>query len=638
MSLVSDGQFGNLDSSSRSAPNENILLDYTTKDMPVDIKELFDLVEYLAFNSGQVVSAIKKLTEFPITTPVFNTKNGKLKEKHEEIAKLVKYKSVALNVGFDYNMYGNSITSVYRPFVRHIKCPNESCGRILVLRDSSFEYHIKEDQFYLKHCPNCGSSGIGEIVDKKDKDPKKINIIRWNLKDIDIEYNEFTGKSYYYYRMPEQRKRLVRNQDIETLCTWPRQLFPMATKDDKFRFLFSDDFVYHMKTPNLCGISKVWGFPPPTPALKSFFYQFALRKANEAVALDYMNHLRVIYPAMSQANNDPLKYINLSTWADEMTSTVRKWRMDRNFIKLSPHPIGYQALGGEGRSLLLTNEIREASYDILMTIGIPRELMEGSSAQNLASPVLLRIVENMMLTYMEQLKDWLNWIDKKVSDWVELEHVPVDFVPFKFIDDIQRKQQLMAWGQGGDAVKISDTTIAEQLDIKLEQEEDKIIEDKIRQYKLQKKIQDKIQELESSLAEKAQRSSQEGQADYNNQQQTIGQADQMAMQLYQIPYEQRKSELLSLQKEDYVMYSIVIQRLEDLHRRNLNSASEQVAKTGSEKSNEVIPLIKASDRITKLASLTREYPKGHFDAPILQGEQEKFAVKMASITVTEGNK
>lgn len=571
----------------RLAPGDNVLLDYTSKDLPTDIKELFNLVEYLAFNSGQVVSAIKKLTEFPITNLSFKTDNKNLRERHEEIAKKGKYKSSALAVGFDYNMYGNSLTSVYKPFIRYLVCPE--CSSRTMLKHADFSYDPVSDIFKIKKC-DCGYTGKVEIEDRKHLDERKINIIRWDLRQIDIEYNEFSGKQIIYYTMSEEDKKKIKKNNIDILSTYPRKILCLAGKDGKHRFRFSDDYVYHMKTPCLSGISKVWGFPPCTPALKSFFYQFMLRKANEAVALDYLNHLRIIYPAMSQADNNPLQYINMSVWADEMSATIRKWRQDRNFVKLSPHPVGYQAIGGEGKALLLTNEIREASYDILLTLGIPRELMEGSNAQNMASPVLLRIVENMMLTYMEQLTDWVNWVSKQVSDWFGIEHVPVEFIPFKFIDDIQRKQLVMQWGQGGEEKKISDSTIAEQLDIDLDDEENKIVEDSIRQYRLQKDISNKINDLETSLAAQAEQQAAQASGasvDYNNQQQTIAQGDEIAMQLVQIPYEQRKSELLALQKEDYVMYSIVIQRMEEINNQMKNSAMN-AAKLGSEKTASVL--------------------------------------------------
>lgn len=596
----------------RSAPTDSLFMDYTSKDMPTNIKELFHMVEYIAYNSGQVVSAMKKLTEFPITKPVFNTDNLALKKRHESIAKNARYKSVSLAVGFDYNMYGNSITSVYKPITRYLICSNKSCSAKNRMRDADFKYLVKEDNFVLNKCSECGQSGRAKIEDHKDLDEKKINIIRWDLKHIDIEYNQFSGKSSYYYNMSEEEKRKIKEQDVDILCTYPRGLLALAGKDNKYRFRFSDDYVFHMKTPCLSGISRVWGFPPPTPALKTFFYQFMLKKANEAVAADYLNHLRVLYPAMSQPDNNPLQYINMNVWADEMSATMKKWRKDKNFVKLSPHPIGYQAVGGEGKALLLTNEIRESSYDILMTLGVPRELMEGSTAANLASPVLLRIVENMMLTYMEQMVEWINWVDKQVSDWFKIEEVPVEFIPFKFIDDIQRKNLLIQWGQGGESKKVSDTTIAEQMDVDMEEEENKIVEDAIRQYKLNKEIEGKINEMETSLSAQAEQEANmaSGAAvDYNNQQQTIAQADQLAQQLVQIPYEQRKSQLLALQKEDFVMYSIVIQRLEEINNQMKNSAASaaKMANVSEKVAQEV-----HGKFMEKVNHLKGEYPKDFF--------------------------
>jgi hypothetical protein len=489
-----------------------------------------------------------------------------------------------------------------------IICP--ACHNKTRLHLANFRYNLKEDSFVLNRCSQCSYSGSAQVEDIKDFNEKKINIIRWDLKQIDVDYNQFTGKNSYYYYMNMDEKRKIKDGNVDIIATYPRALLALAGRDNNFRFKFADDYVFHMKTPNLSGVSRVWGFPPPTPALKSFFYQFMLKKANEAIAYDYLNHLRVIYPAMSQPENNPLQYINMSIWADEMSATLKKWRLDRNFIKLSPHPLGYQTIGGEGRSFLLSNELREASYDILMTLGIPRELMEGSSAASIASPVMLRIVENMMLTYMEQLTEWLNWVDKQVSNWVGIESVDVSYVPFKFIDDIQRKSLLIQWGQSGDKKKVSDTTIAEHLDVDLENEQDKIVEDEIRQYKQQKEISDKIQEIETSLQAQAEQEAAQGQGgpNYNNPQQTIGQADQIAQQLSQMPYEQRKSQLLALQKEDYVMYSVVIQRLEALNQQMRNSAIQGATgttKMGSEKRGEYAPgtfdkFITTDDRLERI--------------------------------------
>ena len=85
----------NYGSDDNYAASQSPLLQYFNKDIPTDIKELFRLIELISFNSGQVVSAVKKLTEFPITKPIFKTDSPDNKKAHEKIADIVKYKSVA---------------------------------------------------------------------------------------------------------------------------------------------------------------------------------------------------------------------------------------------------------------------------------------------------------------------------------------------------------------------------------------------------------------------------------------------------------------------------------------------------------------------------------------------------------------
>jgi hypothetical protein len=60
-----------------------------------------------------------------------------------------------------------------------------------------------------------------------------------------------------------------------------------------------------------------------------------------------------------------------------------------------------------------------------------------------------------------------------------------------------------------------------------------------------------------------------------DQQAVIGQADGIAQQFMQMDPGTRKSQLASLQAEDYVMYSVVIQRLEQLQLDQKNQAYAQ---------------------------------------------------------------
>jgi hypothetical protein len=66
-----------------------------------------------------------------------------------------------------------------------------------------------------------------------------------------------------------------------------------------------------------------------------------------------------------------------------------------------------------------------------------------------------------------------------------------------------------------------------------------------------------------------------------DQQAVIGQADGIAQQFMQMDPSSRKSQLASLQSEDYVMYSVVIQRLEQLQLDQRNQAVAAAQQQGA---------------------------------------------------------
>jgi hypothetical protein len=118
--------------------------------------------------------------------------------------------------------------------------------------------------------------------------------------------------------------------------------------------------------------------------------------------------------------------------------------------------------------------------------------------------------------------------------------------------------------QGG---VISKTSVAETFGIDLLSERDRMREEQLADMRLQKEVSIEQQKLQNSIAEQAKAQAQMGQvpAGLNyDQQMVIAQADQVAYQLSAMDENTRRSQLHSLQTEDYVMYSVVIQRLEQI--------------------------------------------------------------------------
>ena len=144
---------------------------------------------------------------------------------------------------------------------------------------------------------------------------------------------------------------------------------------------------------------------------------------------------------------------------------------DNNYIPILPLPIGQQTIGGDGRALLLSQEIRVWSEHIIAGMGVPTELIFGGLSYS-GSNVSLRMLENMFLGYLSDQLALLRWVIKRTASYLGWSEVGARFKPFKMADDLQRKAYLFQLNQAG---KISDESLCSDADYD-SAKEDKIME------------------------------------------------------------------------------------------------------------------------------------------------------------------
>jgi hypothetical protein len=303
-----------------------------------------------------------------------------------------------------------------------------------------------------------------------------------------------------------------------------------------------------------------------------------LRKANEAIALDHTVPFRVIHPAQSSNVADPVSTISLQEWKDRMKDEMRQWRRDPLHIMFAPIPVGVTQIGGQGRALLTLGEVQEAEKGIVAALGIPMEFLYGGLTQS-GMEATLRLIENQLATHIGDIKDLLQWIDDSCSKFLGWEKIEVDMVPFKMVDDTVKKGmilQLYSMGQQTGTKIISDTTMAELNDIDLVKEEDRIRQETLDSVRRQQELQIDIQKLQNNSKIQSQQQAVSG-TPYN-QQEVIAKADEIVQQLLQMDYGARKSQLHSLQVEDYILYSVVVQRLESA---NTGQQGQMTAEAGA---------------------------------------------------------
>lgn len=539
------------------------LFDFLTAFAPRKLKDLFRLCEYLYFNSSQIYAALQKFCTYPVTDIIYETQNESLKEYYEDLHdKTLKTKRILIRAAVDKFVYGNAFFSMYTPFVRFLKCPK--CASLSNIQQVNYRFRLKKLMFNYA-CAGCktrvdvDSTGV---IDRKITRKDRISVIRWDPKLMDIDYNPITGHSEYYYTIPKEIKERASKGNKHLIDTMPME-FLKAIKDDKI-FKFAEGQIFHMRMDAPAGIEAQWGFPPLASTIKLFFYAAVLRKANEAIALDYVVPLRIVSPKQSSANADPLTTIALSKWSEEMKHSVKKWRRDPLHIMWSPVPAEVTHLGGQARALMTLGEVQAAEDNIIAAMGLPKEFIYGGFSA-MGSGIQLRVLENQLVHQTGDLNDLLQWITDRSAKQLGRGTVVVSLAPFRFIDDVQQKALLLQLNMADPTTGpwLSQRTLGEAFDVDPQDEREWRKQEAIDAARAAMELQNEMQKMQNNLGARARSQAQMGQQPISyDQQAVIAQADQIVQQMMGLDEGSRRSQMHALQTEDLVMYAVVKERLQ----------------------------------------------------------------------------
>jgi len=535
-----------------------------------NLKQLFRWTEYLYYNSAQIYAGTRKFAEYPITELEYMSDSDKLTSLYRRLLEdIVGIKRNLIKASIDLQVYGNSFTSLHLPFKRHLKCSKCQFKQVAEV----IEYKYNPNNASFKHtCGDCGFTGESVVVDTLQISPEKINIVRWDPKLIQISYNSVTGESEYYLQIPSELKSKVMGGDKHLITTLPKPILETISNGELFKF--NNDEIFHMRSDAPAGVQSGWGYPPLVACMPLFYHASVLRKANESIALERIVPMRVMHPQAISGNADPILSLSMGKFMAEVEDNISKWRRDPNHIMMSPVAVGVSQVGGEGRALMVNAEIQQAEDNIIAAMGFPKEFVYGGLSYT-GSSVTLRMLENQLESSVFQITQLLRWLTNKMGKFLGWEHCQVGLGDFKMIDDVSQKQLVMQLFQMG---MVSKTTVAEAHGIDVAEEREKIKQENLTDARFQKELELDMMDLQKDLSQQARQMSAEqgGGGLAYDQQAVIGQAEQIAMQFMQMDPGSRKSQLASLQAEDYVMYSVVIQRLEQMQLDQKNQAMQQM--------------------------------------------------------------
>lgn len=526
--------------------------DYLTEMLPKDIKQLFQWCEVVYTSLPVVANAVRKLINYPLTDFSFKSDSEVLRTKTKDLANTLKLKSLLLDFGNDYYTYGNVFRTTYMPFKRYLKC--SYCKNTIAI--DHCEFKVQSKKIMLK-CSTCNTKREATIEDVNTNDINGIRVVRWDPKQIELMSNPITGGVSYYYELPKNFVAAINRGDLTVFRDTPKVFIDAALA--KRNVKMGTNF-YHAKTPGMAGFATGWGVPPLMSTLKGYMYIAVLRRASEAIAMEHITPQRILFP-QAGGSSDPCLMTSMERWKTEVTAALEKWRWDPNFVMTAPYPTGITNIGSQGRNLIPTEEIKDMRMEMAMALDIPPGIMMGdTNIQN--SAVSLRILENQLTPYVQQLTDFTNWLIHQINAHLNKDYCEIDLVPFKLADDLMNKQVLMS--AMGNA--ISKSTLQELYSLDPDKERERMIQDQIDDHDMQKQVEQKIQQKEENMAARAMAAEQDTPPQYD-QQKMIAMAQDQAMQFMQIPYEERRSALAQLQNEDYVMWALVRAQLESMREQ-----------------------------------------------------------------------
>lgn len=421
--------------------------------LPRNLHDVIRWVRFITVQSPVTTEVIRKLATYPITSFVIDAKDPVVRQKYEDLIKCFKLKSTLHDVGFQYHTIGNVFVSLYYPINRSYKCT--ACGTLHGAR--------KNPQFTFKNyqmtgsCTNCHQNQVFQILDSKSTNLKDMNVILWDPLNITVNHNPITGKSQYFYSIPNEIKRKVLTGDRLTVDTIPWE-FIEAIRDNK-DFEFEEDHIFHLKNVDMGMAVNGISVPPLVSHFNLVFYQATLRRANESIASDFMAPMRVIFPQPQTSNSDPVVSISMRNFTAKMEEALVKHKHDNNHVLIAPVPIGYQAISGEGKALLVNAEIAQAEESLLLSLGVSRELLSGTTNWT-SSTVGLRMLKNTLDSYVGQIEELLDWISTKASSYLGITTSKIRLTPFQLTDDDALKGILASLAQNNN---VSMTTVYETL-------------------------------------------------------------------------------------------------------------------------------------------------------------------------------
>jgi len=410
--------------------------------MPPTVKETFRWCSYFGSANPYIAPAIHKIAVFPITDLIYEDDDEpEVRALKEIFDDQIDIKGVIYNTRLDLCCFGNSFSSIRFPKMKWLSCPY--CSKESPI-EAVEDWKYKNFTF-VGTCPLCKTVTEFTCKERAVRDTKDINIVRWAPSNIDIVHNPITGSCRFYYTIPAKMKRAVGAGDRDIIKETPLE-YLRAIKEDKAIELDRDN-IWHMKRATFAEQDQGWGASPILPAMKTAFQTQILRKANEAIAIQYIKPWTILFPQPTKDINIQTD-VDLASWQTWLGQEILRHRDDENRVSSAAFPVGQVQVYGNAKALMVTAELKASAEEIIIAMGYPPEFIWGGM-QYSGSNISLRMIETQFIRDREQHRRQVNFYASRIQRFLGRKVISLRFSDLKMADDVQTKELMarMVMGQ-----------------------------------------------------------------------------------------------------------------------------------------------------------------------------------------------
>lgn len=563
-------------------------LDMASLVLPRSLKQILDLCEGVWLKNGTYKMAAQRIVRYFITKVEFEgiaeSERSHFTRYLHDTLKVVDQLSL---IGDDFLAYGLSLSSIVLPFRRYLVCT--LCNSQQPIGKANWSF--KEFKFSA-YCHKCKKMTPHSHRDRRSDEEDKICVKRWSPQDIRLNCHPISAGTYeFYWVIPADIIREITKGTRFYVEHMPWEIIEAVQKRQMFKF--DPGVVYYMREETLAGVqSRGWGMSRLLSNFSQAWYTQVLRRYNEALAQDYIIPFRVLTPGAQQKEGDPLLNTSLKGFVSKVMGMLAEHRRDPATWHALPFPLQYQTMGGEAKNLATPELLTQGMDELLNGVGIPGDLYRGT-LQLQAMPTALRLFQQTWPQLKSSFDGWLNWASEIICtalNWDKPERVFLQ--PVTMADDIELRQ---TWLQLASANLVSRRTAFAPWSIDAADEQKKIFEEQKLFEELQQTYAEDVANRQSAMQQiqGATPGSQPGMAPAMGQgvppaqasaamtpMDLMQQADSLAQQLLQMPYEARRKELMSISRSNTTLHALVKSKLED-YRSEARSVGQQAVLSGA---------------------------------------------------------